>query len=311
MADHRIVYQQGNQVIKTVPWSNGRPAAVAASGTSYAILDLRYPEDSTERVIVARTAASVSSVSTTTTAVAGVGSSDRSAITVASATGIEVGDMLLLSTPGSQQLMEVRAINGLVVYFAGEVDGQYPSGSTVQGVGVSGTFPSDEAADEERLDAGGGPYAVDWIFAGITGVFRELIYVKRHANKPLITARDVELLDPQAVRSTGHRLELDDIIEQASRDFRVELLSRQIQPERFLGGEIARNCVAYRCAYLLRLAMGRDQDDAQTSHYHARWMGLLNNLTMGKPGADVAETDINDHAESGSSVTTRGVFGLS
>lgn len=304
---HTVIYNQGAQALKTIPFKDGRPVVVASA--TYKIVDLRKADEDSDRDVVASTAAIVDSYSGTTQATAGPGASDMRRIDVDDVTGLAVGERLLLTGGGAQELVEVRALNASsnYVYTTADISETYASGATLSGIEVSGTFPSAEAADEEALEEGGGPYAIEWTFTGAPSPVRELVWLRRHARTPTITVDDLDTLDPQLVRTTSNLFEVDKIIEQAERDFNAELLARDIQPERFYGTELARNCVAYRAAYLGRLHMGRQSDDPMLEHYHGRWMGLINTLTHGKPGKGVAETSVDDSSGAGE---TDSVFGL-
>lgn len=304
---HVVIYNQGAQTLKAVPFEHGRPVVVASA--TYTIVDLRYSDTSPNRTIQASTAASVDAYSGTTQAAAGIGAADLTRVDVDDVTGIEVGDRLLLHNDVDQALIEVREIDSgnNRFYTTAEITDAYPTGAAVSGIEVSATFPSAEAADEERLEDGGGPYAIDWSFDGIAGPVRQIIWLRRTARTPLITVDDLDTLAPQLVQVSSNLFSVDKLIEQATRDFHSELLARDIHPERFHATELARNCVTYRAAYLGYLAMGRAQDDAMLEHFHGRWMGLINTLTIGKPGAGVTQTDHDDIAEDGD---TSEVFGL-
>lgn len=308
---HSVIFNQGAQTVKSVPFEDGRPVVVASA--TYKIVDLRKSDEDSDRDVVASTAASVDSYSGTTQAIAGAGAADPTRIDLDDVTGLAVGSRYLLTAAGDQQLVELRSVDSgnNYAYTTAPITDQFASGATLSGIEVSGTFPSAEAADELRLEAGGGPYAVDWSFNGVPGPVRELIWLRRHARTPMITVDDVDTLDAQLVRVTGNLFSIDKLIEQGERDFNAELLAAGIHPERFHGTELARNAVTYRVCYLGRLQMGRDADDARLEHYHGRWMGLINQLTIGRPGAGVSRTSVDDSAEEGDTGMVTDLIGLS
>ena len=210
METHRVLHDGGNQTIKTVPYSDQEEPTVVTSAT-YTIIDLRRGENDSERTIVASTAATVDPISTTTTAAAGTGAANKRLLSLTDATGVTEGSAYVIdSGSGLRELVVVDYIDTNDVYARDPLRFAYASGSTFKGVEVSGTFPTAEASDDEALDFGAGPYAVDWVFVGVTPTTkRELIWIVRSLDKGYASVSDVMMLDQTVANVTRDVVRLE------------------------------------------------------------------------------------------------------
>lgn len=298
METHRVIHGGGSQTLSTVPYSDQDEPKVVTSAT-YSIVDLRRGEDDSERTIQASTAATVDSVSTTTTAAAGTGAADKRLIPLTSATGVAEGTHYVIdSGSGLRELVLVDYIDSLNVYARDPLRFAYASGSTFKGVEVSGTFPSAEAADDESLEDGGGPYAIDWVFVGVTPAYkRELVWVVRSDNKYYAAVSDVMMLDQTVANVTRDVVRLEICVAQAHRDFRAALRERGVDMDDYHGGENARDAVTYRAAAIARSHMRSPRDVEIAREYNAIYRGKVANIT---PAGTVITDKDNDDAPSGS-----------
>lgn len=302
--------------------ADGRGVPTRATAATYGISDLRYQEDDAERVIVsAGTAATLDTVDTTTSGASGSGQADRTLVTVASATGITEGHRYMLTdaTTSRRELVTVDRIDGGNVYMREPLVDVYATASTFQGVEFTATFDSTEAADEERLDDAGGPYAIDWVWTGVDPTRqREMVWVRRHPELPwFVSLGECARVDPtlrdQLANIPGAS---DGFLLQAHEDLWAELAAVSIDPHNWDGGRNAIEYIKHRWAYRGRKQLpGEDGEfnDRMAREHLARAQSLRGTfITRGKnPVGTVTPDRDEDQAESGTSTTQpNGLFAL-
>lgn len=275
---HVVIYEGGAQTIKTIALDENNEPKVPSVAT-YAIVNLRYHEDDASRTVVAAgTAATIDSASTTTDASSGRGTADPRKVSVADVTGFAEGSQYLITASnGRAEIFRVDHIDtsGNDLYADSELAALYASGSTVTGIEVSATFPSAEAADENEFDDDV-RYAIDWTFTGVTPTrARELIQVRRTAQRVYATIEDVRTIDASLAPYTEDRLKLERVLVQAHRDFRRRIRAHGIDPDRYYGDETARDAIAYRAAEIARRQMGGDRDERLADDYGEEYRSIM------------------------------------
>lgn len=307
MTTHRVLYEGGAQSVVTVA-TNGEGEPARPSAATYSIVNLRKSESDADRFVVAAgTAATVDTASTTTNASSGSGMANRRLLSVADSSDFTPGKRYLIThADGNSEifLLDNKATGAL--YARDEFRRQYASGATVQGIEVTATFPSAEAALEPEFDANT-PYAIDWTWTGVSPTrAREIIWVDRNPEYTYATELDVYLLDPTLKQVTGNRLPMESCLKQASRDFRRRLRTRGKDPDEYPPNDTARDAVAYRAAALCRMELGGEKNEARAEYYEATFQTIMGQLG----GEDELTTDREDDTEKFDPSAALSVFGL-
>ncbi len=315
---HYVQFEGGAQSVLSIP-VDARGIPTLPSAATYGILDLRYDEDDSNRAIVALgTAGSIDSASTTLSAASTLTAART--ITVADGSGLTEGHFYLLTdaTTNQRTLIEVRSKNGNTIYLQNALNRVWANASTVQGIEVTATFPSAEAADENRtVDLGGGPYVVDWTWTGVDPTTqREFIWVRRTPGmQHIVTLEDCAILDPSLQRELKPEW-VEQFLNQAHRDLHAELRAIGQDPSRWDGAENAQEYVKARFVmhgrrYLPGEEGGRNDRLAQAAEGRARIM-LHTILSAGTSPVGTVITDATeDEAPDGTSPQGHTIFGLS
>ena len=280
MSSHRVYFGRGDQTLTTIPHRAGQPVRVA-SGT-YQIIDTRYGADSDEHeVVAAGTAATVDTLSTTTSTKAGRNAEDRKGLALVSTTGLTPGRCYLLEAANGQaEIVTIAAVpSATVARTVAEIRGDYATGSALRGVQVTATFPEVEADDDDNLD--GLPWIIVWTFSGLPPL-RESIYAERGEEAQLATLADLLQLDPTLSLVGGDRVNPAAALAQAHRDLRTALQQGGQSEADVLAGGIGRDFVTYRAAYLCLLGATEDAANARKlDHYEKQATQLQTSLLLG------------------------------
>lgn len=295
MTHHRVYYNRGAQTIYTIPFDRGRHKRVTAA--TYGIVDLLYADSSTDHDLVsAGTAATVDSVSTTTTAKAGNAAADRRVLTVASTTSIAAGHCYLLeNSAGYNEIVKITEVKSATALLtAAEIVGDYASSSTLKGIEVQATFPLSAANDEDNLQRGRNGWLINWLFTGIDTPYREAIFLERAEELQLATLADLQQLDPMIARIGGDRIDPALALAQAHRDFRTDLMLAGAFEADMLTGPIGRDAVTYLAAWHSMKHLTGESDRARSEHYRRRYDELRAALQVGKQKPETIAVDQHD-----------------
>ena len=300
MKTHTIIYTGGAQTVRTTPTqADGEPMILGSAEAR--IVDLRVSEDSSDRVIVAKAAATIDSTTDTLTAAVGLGAPSRTRIEVSTPGSFTEGRSYALIDPeGYKQEIVVDHVDGSAVYARNDIRHNFAVGSTLRGFEISYTFPSSEADDEDAFNLHEVcPYAVDWFFTGgDPSQQRELIYMRRNPRPVLARARDVEMLDIQIGKLAKRTNQIEQALEQAHRDFWRLIEARSIDADTTHFGEHGRDWIVRMAAAYVRRSFGTDRDDAMASMYEHTANGIFSSLggfgeTMTDKTTDRATGDIS------------------
>jgi len=318
---HTVTFGEGAQAILTIP-VDGRGRPKRPTSGAYVIVDLRYVVDSADRVIQTSTAGVVDTVDTTTTAAAGIGQAEMRKVALTSAAGVAAQHRYLLTdlTTGLADLVEVESVVGSTVYLSVPLAATYATGSTFRGAEVSATFPSAEAADEARLDDGGGPYMVQWTWVGVDPTSQdELCYVRRRPDDLwLVTLDECDQVDVTLraeLSNTAGGMAPRLFLRQAHEDLRTQLEAVALDPAAYFGHRVAREYVKRRWAFMGRMHLAQDEASpnkikADMHRFEARDLIGTILLPGGHPRPTVItsqreDDDVADAAEGRSKFFTR------
>ena len=183
--------------------------------------------------------------------------------------------------------------------------------STRKGIEVLCDFPSAEANDEDAVEEGGGPYALDLVFVGTTKTRkREIVMLVRHEAAEYADATDIRTLD-QTVDTGAGEIDLWRCLQQAHRDFETDLRRNGIDPYYYRGGPLARDAVTHRSALHARRQIRTESDERWADYYAERYESILDAVILGesKPGVH-KPSRLEDQADAGKSRTTESKFRL-
>ena len=226
---------------------------VRPSSATCKIVDLLVSEDAddADRIVEDTAAATVDSVSTTTTAYAGARGASPLAIALTSVASVVVGRTYVLGSAGVTEAVTVDRIDGLTVYARDALRREFSVGATFLGARVSATFPALWADDAEQLDRRAF-FGVDWIFVGVTGParVRSLATIERRGRAARATVADVLAIDEQIAEATHTRSSLERKVQQADRELTAHMIHRNSTPSEMIDGELGRLAVAFRALEL-------------------------------------------------------------
>jgi len=283
--DTEVLYNEGDETIYSIPTDrHGRPRVLASC--TYFIEHVARAETAADRFVegteASPTAATVDTVSTTTTAAVGPGSNARS-VTLTSAAGVSENHYYLLEGGGNSELVLVEDVSGSTVYFRFGVSREFASGATFKGIEVSGTFPAAEADDEDQLDLGGGPYRTTWLATidGFAERWTTWQRVVRRSSTVRVMDRDVLMRDPGLRAKTGERVRLETCIQAAWQDYR-DLLKHHGRNPDLEHTDATLAAVAFRAAWYARIQMPGEKDERMAERWEAEWNRYTANLTTGQ-----------------------------
>lgn len=292
-----ILYAQGAQTIRCVP-VDVRGVVQRVTSATYSIVDLREPEEGSRRTVVASTAAAAPSVSTTISAAAGPSTTNPKRFTVASLTGIRVGSVLLLkgTTGATDEAVTVQKIaaSGLELEATRALTRAFASSSTVQGLELEGTFPSDVAGDELRLDNGGGPFQATWVYTigGQAYVNAQELWLTRYGVAPWVRFDECERHLPGLAQSIGDAVDPAAAIRAATDDYCAHLLTTaggwRRDPAYYRGNLSADLGIRKRAIYYMLLGSRGSPLIELADRYSTEALTHWNSLTEGKPPTHTA-----------------------
>ncbi|MBL9105187.1 MAG: hypothetical protein JNL82_29850 [Myxococcales bacterium] len=293
---HQIVYAGGAQALRVVPLDR-HARATAVTAATYRIVDLRLSEEDPLRVISSG-AATLDTTTTTTTAACGLGTANARKLPLTSTLGFEQGRYYLVTAAdGARELVLCEAAGTGYITPRNELARRYDAGVTVRGIEVSCTFPSLEAAKEESLQDGGGPYAVDWSWDLDPSPRREFAWIVRQADALTITEEELLGLDASLAPTTGARVSLTNAIRQAAIEIRAQCQAVQVDPDNFGGGTTMRLAVMYRAAWHVVKMLSGDANGERATLYRQEAEKYLQNALMGRsPEKSVSVSPSTDTA---------------
>ncbi len=287
---HRIRYGGGARTLYHVPRDRHGRVRLPGSAT-YTIVRLWKHEDASDREVVASTAATIDSASTTLSGSAGPAQANPRLLPVTSSAPFVVGHHYLLSQGELSELVTVEGIDTAQVLVSHELRHDYTTGADLDGVEITGTFPSDDAADESDLQAGGGPYGVIWAytFGGVPAYVFEEAWVVRYTTQPLITTADLLQRWPIAQEICKGRWKIEDAIAAASQDFYADVEEAGRDPHGLRHSSVAQLCVADRAFEYVERWAGTTDSLAHADLLRQDYERRVRNLLTGQTPTRTAE----------------------
>lgn len=284
---HRVLLGQGDQTIRYVPIDAlGRPTRVASA--TYTIVDLTEGSTSSNRTVVASTAATVDAVSTILTAAAGRTASNSRLLSIDSTSGILSGHSYLLATAdgdGHRELVTAERVATGAVHALREVQGIYATSDTLQGIELSATFPAAVADDEDLAIRDRRDYQIVWSFEINSRAYLvpERITVERYSVVPWIGPEDVLRGHPM-LKSRLRPGSEHDALAVATEEIEGELEASGINPAYYRPSTVGRIAVRYLALdYLFRQVGGGEADQTLAETYRARFKTQILQLIANAP----------------------------
>jgi hypothetical protein len=285
-----IIYGAGAQAVEVYATdAQGRQAKPSAATAK--IVDLAFSEsaDDADRIILATSAATVDTFSTTSTAAAGTRAANPRLVPITAGVPV-VGRHYAITDDGQTEAFEVDRVDSLNIYARNELRGTYATGAAVTGLRVTATFPSARANDEDELDRRT-IYGVDWVFTGTTGpaYVRTLARIERRSRAPRASLADLFLIDPRFAAASHDATRLESHLQQADREITARLMWRRTEISNTDDGEVGKQAVAWRAAELAYRHLGDDFEQRATDAA-AQAKEWLNMLMSGHKADDQVET---------------------
>lgn len=286
-----VLYNRGAQTLRWAP-VDALGHVRAASGT-YSIVDLREPEDGSRRVVQASTAATVAATSTTTTAEAGPGSAEPRRLSLTSSTGFRRGSTYLLTSGARSVGVTVEQVGTGEVWLTTELRETFAVGATLAAVELEATFPADVANDELRLQRGGGPFQITYVYtlddrlclAPIT------FWLTRYGVQPWIKADEAMRHLPGLARQLGADTPPEEAVRAATDDVvaRVFASGRDMA---FLRSSLDVD-LAVRKLTIYYLLLGQRRPDARelANDFRDQANKHLDDCLLGQPSSRTTDLD--------------------
>lgn len=305
---HKVIYGKGAQPLRFVPRdADGRAWRIASA--TYKIVDLREPEESDEREVVASTATTLGSESTTTDTACGPAQVDPTELSVVDASGFattEIGRKFIVSEDGRVELFTLDQIDSSndLLYATAPLRRDFSSGASVLAVEHEGTFPLAEANDEDNVEDGGGPYLIIWDYTidGRPYSPAEEVWVVRYSALPLVDEADIIRADPRLATRARGEYDLASAAGLANEDFEADVRAAGRDPSYFLSNVTAKVACRERACFHAYRWFNTETDDDRADRHDQRYQKLMNDLLEGlPPEGSVDINPVTDTAPSGSS----------
>ncbi len=293
-----IYYGQGAQPIRWVPMDAlGHPRSVSAT---YSVVDLREPETSSLREVVASTAATASAVSTTTTAAVGPDTANPKRIALTSVSDVRVGGVYLLTDGTVVESITIGSINasGLEVEATRAITRVLASGATFVGLEVEGEFPASVANDEDRLTNGGGPFLAVWQYTigEQAYVAPQELWLTRYGMAPWVTFDDCARHLPGLAQYVGDAVDPVEAIRGATDEFFERLLNTSTwrRDPSYFRGNLSADLFIRKRAIAAMLLGGRGENSVELSRdFRDQSEVHVHNLTEGRPPTRATAIDVD------------------
>lgn len=303
---HTVIFEKGDQDVTSVAYRDDAEPFVPAAPT-YGIVDLRHTDTSSERVIVAAGTVPTQGAISLAVSAAGPAEADPRVITIASIAGLVEGERFLLTDQvGIREVVTIDSLpSATSVQLRTPIARNYLATSLLVSIENTATFPSAEAADEDEVKTGGGPYAIDWDFDGV--LRREIIWVRRTSDRTWAAPEDLRLLDQTLEAEIGASFQFWGFIQQAHRDVRDDLRMASIDANR-IDGTTMRSIVTYKAAWHGRSQTGDSEKLAKK--YDDRYRGLISSVIEGLKPDGTTYTDDDDKADEGTTKVRHSLFSI-
>ncbi len=313
MAQHRVVFGEGQQPITHVPRVRGPDSVRLASLSSitFSIEDLTKSVDDADRVVASGTPVSGTETDVTD-AIVGRGQSDPKVVSLVDVTGFVKGRPYLIKDDSGQEIFTAKHIDATGDSIIAEtgLTGQYASGATVESVTLTAQFPASHADDLDIIEnREGGPFEIRWgyTYDSDKWLVPEEIWVVRTSVQPWITEDELKLRDPTMVsRVKGDANRYGQAIHVAMDDVLGDLNARGIDPSRWRTSQVGKNMLFKKALSYLYMWKLSDKSDERAEKLEESYQGLLQQVTVGRdPVGTVVINPSTDEAPEGTSRASR------
>ncbi len=293
----------------------GHVADLTGVTATYSVVDLRYGEESSNRVVSSGNA-TLDTTSATTTAAAGEQTADPRLVQVASTSGFQAGrDYRITALVGDDppETIHVLSVDSGVtpsLKLQAPLRRSYAAGATVSGVELSADFSATVADDETRLHNGAGPFLIIWDYTvnGVQHVVPQQIWLTRYSVVPPISEADLLLAFPALADRSRGRYSPNAAIAFATDETISDLGDRRIDADYHLDPSF-KSAVRWHSASTLAMWLGEeDLADKWYGRYERKLRAMT--TTLGATGTVDINRDENT-APAGDSKTRRGFFARS
>lgn len=288
-APHRVRYGV-QKTLYHVPRDRYARVSVPTGTPAYSIVALWRHDEAEDREIVASTNTSVDSTTTTLDEDAGPAEANPKLLPVTSEADFIPGRRYLLSQGTASEVVTCERTTTGQVLVKQELRNAYTTGATLRGIEISATFP-DDAADEQDLEAGGGPYGIVWSYT-INGVGYypiEEAWVVRYDTIPLITTDYLSIHWPEMSSMTSNRWSPEDLIVAASDRIYADIEASNRDPHGLRHDRILSVCCVYRCIEIVHDHVKSEQAGEIATKYGDLADRLLRDLLTGQAPVRTAE----------------------
>ncbi len=293
--DHSVLYGAGNQTLKHIPIDRNGKHVVVTSPT-YTIVDLREGRTSSQREIVASTAATIDTASDSTTTTVGRSATNPQLIGLGDASEFTVGRRYLISDGAGSELFTIEAIDTNTLYSSKALQGDYCANASVVAIELEATFPASEAdSEDETVEDGGGPYQIIWSYSidGQPYIVPETVWVNRYSYTPWITREDL-LRGHAQIDQRASREAISDALIVATEEVAAELQAGGLDPSKYRSTQVGRIAVRYRALHYIFMGFHGDQDSELADSYGERYkMHMSQILINGPERALVVRDDVD------------------
>ena len=293
MGSHKIIFGGGDQSLIFSPFKR-------VTSADYIIEDfVTYSSGSSDR-LVASGSAIINGADTTISVAAGPNTVDPRKLVVVANTDLTASHRYVITDidTGEYETFTIDSIQGTTVKTEVPMLHKYPALSTVQGLELLATFPAETAGDEDFLNRNE-PLRVVWKYT-IDGQLthnQDLIRIVHHNRSDVSIDSVVEEIQTSwggfGVRFEDGR-HLRSMVEFCIRDVERVILSRGLEPEKFLMGSQGFHMVYWRTLnHMAMLGNHPPNVDSEIFKEDARreYEAALSSLTIGYPGAETKKTD--------------------
>lgn len=305
----KVVYGEGAQSLYFVPidYRNAKPARVATC--SYTIVDTTEGTTSSSREVVASTAATLDTVSTTTSAAAGRSEANASQAPLNDATGFVEGRTYLISSlndDGLREAFTAKSVNSTsnVVTATRPLGEAYATGALVRGVEFSATFPALVADDEDLALQDGRQYEIRWSYTidGRDHVIAQPIDIQRTRVIPWASPEDL-FRRARDIQSRVKPQDIWDKLQAATEHVIGEIEGSGHHAETFRGTTPATLAVIFDAIYMLLEDTGSERDRDRAANYRDRYKAQIHKVTEQKnAGAHFVTRHDDEKREQGDSL---------
>ncbi len=312
MSAHKIVFGAGAQELSFVP-------TIRVDAATFIIEDFAQQSTGSSERVLSSGNATLDPLDTTVDVTSGPGQADPTKVFVASTTHVTASHRYVIShvDDAAQETFTVVGVNlDNYILIDSPLLRSYPTGSAVQGIRFTATFPASNANDDNlmRLE---NPMRIIWTssLSGTLSRAQDQITILRTTTGDLniddVMARISAAWPDYSTRFSGG-FKLKAAVNEARIEIESRLKGKSTRPEEFLMGQQGQSMLYWRT--MMHLAMfgdapGNVNTDDFFDKCKMQFEDVWGDLNTGEPGEEVAEIDrSNDIARANENVQYRSII---